>query len=189
LQVSKKAVLFFVVGGLSDIVKGRGDPGVIVVDEKNRIVYLNEEAARIFPDLSELPEKIGDICDCLKKKAKTGMTGDPAEQPFAILPRGPEGTLSARAFFLNGREEATQRILVLLERITERRTINIDRTGLDFNFTRREREVLALLNEGCSNREIAGQLYITEQTVKDHLRHIMRKMGVTSRSAVLARLR
>jgi DNA-binding CsgD family transcriptional regulator len=189
LQVSGETVLFFVMADLSDIVKSRGNPGIVVVDDENRILYLNREAMQVLPDIAELPERIRELCECLKGKAKSGAPGAPEEQPFAILPEGPEGAFSARAFFLSGNEQKQRSFLVLLERIAERRTINIDKVRGDFNLTPRETDVLVLLNEGCSNREIAGRLFITEQTAKDHLRHIMRKMNVTSRSAVLARIR
>jgi LuxR family maltose regulon positive regulatory protein len=48
--------------------------------------------------------------------------------------------------------------------------------------TRREREVYALLREGLSNREIAGRLYVTEVTVKAHVRSILQKLGVRTRT-------
>jgi DNA-binding CsgD family transcriptional regulator len=174
---------------LSTIVKNRGNPGIIVVDGENRILYLNREAMQVLPDLAILPDGIRDLCECLKGKTKSGSPQPMEEQPFAILPAGPEGTFSARAFFLNRKQEKEQSFLVLLERIAERRAINIDKAKGDFNLTPRETDVLVLLYEGFSNREIAGRLFITEQTAKDHLRHIMRKMNVTSRSAVVARLR
>lgn len=47
--------------------------------------------------------------------------------------------------------------------------------------TPREMEVIARVAEGLSNREIAGRLGIREQTVKNHLGRIMRKLGVSSR--------
>jgi LuxR family maltose regulon positive regulatory protein len=47
--------------------------------------------------------------------------------------------------------------------------------------TRRETEVYALLAEGRSNREIARALFISEPTVKVHVRHILRKLGARSR--------
>jgi DNA-binding CsgD family transcriptional regulator len=48
--------------------------------------------------------------------------------------------------------------------------------------TRREREILVLMAEGLRNREIASRLYITEVTVKTHVRHILEKTGTRSRT-------
>ncbi len=48
--------------------------------------------------------------------------------------------------------------------------------------TRRELEVVTLLSTGMSNREIAGQLFISEYTVRNHLGHIFGKLGVSSRT-------
>lgn len=54
----------------------------------------------------------------------------------------------------------------------------------------REREVLALMAEGMSNRAIAEQLGVTERTVKCHVGAILAHLGVTDRTqAVLAALR
>jgi DNA-binding CsgD family transcriptional regulator len=52
-----------------------------------------------------------------------------------------------------------------------------DRWGL----TRREREVLALIGDGCTNADIAGRLFIAEKTVDNHVASVLAKMGVTSR--------
>jgi len=54
--------------------------------------------------------------------------------------------------------------------------------------TRREREVLELVSQGLSNRQIAKTLWIAESTVKVHIRHIFEKLGVASRTeaAVMA---
>jgi DNA-binding NarL/FixJ family response regulator len=48
--------------------------------------------------------------------------------------------------------------------------------------TRREREILALVPEGHSNRELARMLWVTEQTVKFHLSNIYRKLDVSNRT-------
>jgi NarL family two-component system response regulator LiaR len=56
--------------------------------------------------------------------------------------------------------------------------------------TPREMDVLRLLVQGNSNKEIARALHLVEETVKDHVRHIMSKFGVRSRTqAVLVAIR
>lgn len=48
--------------------------------------------------------------------------------------------------------------------------------------TERETEVLRLLGQGQSNREIAGSLHLKEETVKTHVSKILSKLGVRSRT-------
>ncbi|MFJ9678977.1 response regulator [Streptomyces sp. NPDC101194] len=50
----------------------------------------------------------------------------------------------------------------------------------------REREVLALVAKGTSNRAIAAELFISEATVKTHLTHIFAKLGAKDRAAAVA---
>jgi DNA-binding NarL/FixJ family response regulator len=50
----------------------------------------------------------------------------------------------------------------------------------------REKETLALLATGLTNREIAGRLFLAESTVKTHLASIFGKLGVASRSEAAA---
>ena len=58
------------------------------------------------------------------------------------------------------------------------------------HLTPREMDVLHLLVKGYANKEIARDLYLGEETVKDHVRHILAKLGVQSRTqAVLAAIR
>ena len=52
--------------------------------------------------------------------------------------------------------------------------------------TDREREVLALVAEGGTNRSIAYALEISERTVKAHLTHVYQKLDVDSRAAAVA---
>ncbi len=48
--------------------------------------------------------------------------------------------------------------------------------------TARESEVLGLLAQGCSNRDIGGRLFISETTAKFHVGNILRKLGASSRA-------
>ena len=46
----------------------------------------------------------------------------------------------------------------------------------------REREVLVLIGEGCTNREIGERLYISENTVRNHVSNVMAKLGAARRT-------
>jgi DNA-binding NarL/FixJ family response regulator len=52
--------------------------------------------------------------------------------------------------------------------------------------TEREREVATLLAQGMSNREISATLVISENTAEVHVKHILSKLGLRSRSQVAA---
>ena len=48
--------------------------------------------------------------------------------------------------------------------------------------TKRELEILELIAAGLSNREIAERIYVSENTVKTHVRSVLAKLGVQSRT-------
>ncbi len=56
----------------------------------------------------------------------------------------------------------------------------------DQALTAREAELLSLLAEGLTNKELGKRLFISEATVKTHLAHIYAKLGVDSRAAAVA---
>jgi len=56
----------------------------------------------------------------------------------------------------------------------------------DENLTGREIEVLQQVASGSRNRDIADKLFITEETVKVHIKHIMEKLGATDRTQAVA---
>ena len=47
--------------------------------------------------------------------------------------------------------------------------------------TQREREIVAFVSRGYKNKELADKMYISEQTVKNHMRNIFDKLGVSDR--------
>ena len=51
-----------------------------------------------------------------------------------------------------------------------------------YNLSNREIEILEIIASGLSNLEISDKLYISEKTVKAHINHIFKKMGVKSRT-------
>jgi DNA-binding NarL/FixJ family response regulator len=62
--------------------------------------------------------------------------------------------------------------------------------GKEIRLTARETEILQLVSRGINNRNIAGELYLSEKTVKNHLTNIFKKLKVHGRTqAVLYALK
>ncbi len=61
-------------------------------------------------------------------------------------------------------------------------TLSSNGGGGDLSLTRRELQILRLARDGVGNKEIARDLWITEQTVKFHLSNVYRKLGVSNRT-------
>jgi non-specific serine/threonine protein kinase len=53
--------------------------------------------------------------------------------------------------------------------------------------TRREREIAALVARGLTNRQIASELVISEHTARQHVKNILKKLGLHSREQVVSR--
>jgi DNA-binding CsgD family transcriptional regulator len=78
--------------------------------------------------------------------------------------------------------------LVLLEREASPSRLLERKAAEDFGLTRRERQMVELLIEGMTTKEIARTLNLSPNTVKSFLRLVMTKMGVTTRSGIVGKL-
>jgi DNA-binding NarL/FixJ family response regulator len=77
------------------------------------------------------------------------------------------------------------------EQVVIRNTVRAPRNaglwpGQTAALTERESEVLSLLAKGLRNAEIAKAMFLSPETVKFHLRHLYRKLGVSSRGEAIA---
>ncbi len=59
----------------------------------------------------------------------------------------------------------------------------------NLGLTRREQQLVQLVSEGLTNKEIAASLCLSEQTVKNHVRRMLRKAGATDRLEAVERWR
>jgi DNA-binding NarL/FixJ family response regulator len=57
------------------------------------------------------------------------------------------------------------------------------RLGHELGLTRREQQLVQMIDRGLTNKEIAAQLNLSEQTVKNHVHHMLRKLGASDRLA------
>jgi DNA-binding CsgD family transcriptional regulator len=80
------------------------------------------------------------------------------------------------------------RLVVTMEELGRRQNLNTEHARERFQLTNREQAVVEHLAKGWTNKEIANALEITEQTVKEHIKHIMRKTNATTRTGILVQI-
>jgi DNA-binding NarL/FixJ family response regulator len=75
---------------------------------------------------------------------------------------------------------------VLFDYIVSRTTeLPNQRVRTQLGLTRREQQLVPLISRGLTNKEIASELNLSEQTVKNHVHRILRKVGAEDRHSVL----
>lgn len=92
--------------------------------------------------------------------------------------------LSQFLFYLSRSDTKTTEVSVNKHRFTENEAL----LTRSLSLTKRETEVLELVLEGKSNREIAENLFISGHTVKNHMTNIFHKLSVTDRTQAIAKI-
>jgi DNA-binding NarL/FixJ family response regulator len=102
---------------------------------------------------------------------------------LVALDRGHEATQEAAAAL-----ESLLRLGAATDAARARRLLDASTTppSADSSVTARERDVLGLLAEGLTNRQIAERLVVSEHTVHRHVTNILRKLDLPSRTAAAA---
>jgi DNA-binding NarL/FixJ family response regulator len=117
-----------------------------------------------------------DLDEYLLSAIRAGASG------FLLKNTPPENLLAAiRTVFTGDSVIAPSATRRLIEHVASGNPLPAEPDPLIGGLTDREREVLVLIAHGCSNQEISTQLYLSETTVKTHVRHILTKLGVRDR--------
>jgi DNA-binding CsgD family transcriptional regulator len=111
------------------------------------------------------------------------------------LPAPDEGLFRRISFGAEKRGGISDRDVHLLELLTphllqlhRRAAVRRASAAWPGGLTSREREVLRLVAQGQTNREVARSLWISPHTVRSHLENVFEKLGVTNRAAAVARV-
>ena len=185
---------FFDLNSLTSISHLRAAPGVMLVDHGGNFVYANEQALDLLSTLGSVghdPATINDRIRDLCSQLREGGVDTLVIQPTAPREPGLVPSYLLRAFPLSpvGSANPATHTMVLLEPMVEQRQIDLKEIQKTNHLSRREAEVLNLLRLGNSNKAIAETLFISELTVKDHVKIIMKKLGAGSRCEIVASLK
>ncbi|MER5547540.1 response regulator transcription factor [Streptomyces sp. NPDC002589] len=175
-------------------------PGFRVLGEAANGVEAVARAVALDPDviLMDLRMPGGSGVDAIRELTRRGTrakvlvltTYDTDSDTLPAIEAGATGYLlkdAPRDELFNAVRAAAEGRTVLSPAVASR-LVHAVRTPRPGNepLSAREREVLALVARGASNREIARELFISEATVKTHLTHLYTKLGVNDRAAAVA---
>jgi len=77
--------------------------------------------------------------------------------------------------------------LALFQSVAGQSSLANSRVRTTFGLSRREQQLVGLIGDGLTNKEIAAQLNLSEQTVKNHVHRMLRKVGAPDRLAIVER--
>ena len=174
-QLMSEAIYqFLMANGYDDVVvSGRAPvngftPQVILVDSttvNHGLLSRYPEAKVLLVDTGVEPEK---LLAALLSHPIQGLLSTRAEMP--LLKKALKAITEGQIWIDN------ELVKALLQD-----TGALSKTGKINGITDREQEIIAYVSEGLSNKQIAGKLALSENTVKAHLNTIFKKLNITSR--------
>jgi DNA-binding CsgD family transcriptional regulator len=163
--------------------------GLLVLDASFNLTAANSEAVRVLTYPHD-PPKIRGLEALLKKKLLAYFENSaPVMREFRsvnrtyrfrVVPLDALTTKGNKGAFALILERTTSSTLVRVEAVMEAAT--------RFGLTAREQETVELLLRGFNSNEIAERMKISPHTVKTFVRLVMVKMGVATRSEIIAKI-
>ena len=187
--------------GLAD---QRAGSGIVVLTAAMQLLHMNRQATELAKKINAaeqtgnaarsahgvLPTALTELCGEIIKALHVRTEAKDWEQfELKRVSGDPSQPILLRGFGLpdrGGVEHA--RLVVTMEELGRRQNLNTDHAREKFQLTNREQAVVEHLAKGWTNKEIANALLITEQTVKEHIKHIMRKTTATTRTGILVQI-
>ena len=157
--------------------------GLIIFNRKMDIIDRNKKAS-MFLNRFELPEEIGAVTKRLFDASERGKISElfPGE---IYITRKLDGSASNWVFRLYIQEKSDPLVYLLIFEETVSNKLDMNGIRQQFKLTRRETDILRRVLDGLTNSEIAMDIDISEQTVKDHLSNIYMKTGAKNRFTLL----
>ena len=185
---------------LDSIADKRAGPGILMLTASMQMLYRDRRSSELCSRINRyhngkaangvLPPAVVDFCAEIRKalQERTAardwehfqikrVIGDPARPVFLYGLGVPDR---------NGMQYS--RILLIMEEIGRRENSVAEHARELYRLTDREVAVIQNLLKGWTNKEIGNELGVTEQTVKEHIKHIMEKTKTTTRTGVLVQI-
>jgi DNA-binding NarL/FixJ family response regulator len=186
LTSSEKIELAFIEENCLDVISDirKHSPDVIIMDINLPIksgIQAVEEIKRIYPGIKILMLTVFEDEEKIFAAIKAGANG------YLLKKDSPQKVLDSIQEVYEGKSSMNGIIArKVMEYFQKKPAIkNTD----EYNLTKRELEILGLLMDGLSYKEIADKCNISIQTLNSHIKNIYTKLGVHSRAEVSAKFR
>jgi DNA-binding CsgD family transcriptional regulator len=199
-QIPTHCVVPVVSNHLAGTVHRRSAPGILLFTQQRELLFITREASNFCTQINRAKAGVTamgvipqDVCELLEEIVSVFRNPHDTKHWEEYECRRVVET-AASPVLLRGlglpdhHDYPNGGILVVMERVGYRQEGEVKRAFCEYELTERERQVVEQLFKGLTNKEIATNLDITEQTVKDHLKRIMHRIGVTTRTSLVTRL-
>jgi DNA-binding CsgD family transcriptional regulator len=176
------------------VVQNRACPGILMFSAAIKLLWADRRAWELCRGFRQtrgesniVPVEIRHICRevaaCSRQKKAE------LHSPLVRKIVQAKERLLVCGFAVPGQEDSSDgKILIVMERIGRRQEAAALLAKDVYRLTQREVQVVQHLMKGWSNKQIAHELLVTEQTVKEHLHRIMTKTETLSRTGIVARV-
>lgn len=184
---------------MENLVDKRLGPGILMLSASMQMLYRDRRSWELCGLINRhhnsksatgvLPPAVADLAAEIMKALKDGTTKDHENIRIKRLIGDVNHPVLLCGLGLadqNGNHDS--RILIIMEEIGRRQNTAAEQAKEMFRLTDREVAVVQNLLKGWTNKEIANALGVTEQTVKEHIKHIMEKTKTTTRTGVLVQI-
>jgi DNA-binding CsgD family transcriptional regulator len=175
--------------------------GIAIFNEKLRPVYLNKKAVDICKRMKSagvffnenglggfpLPAECVEDCAALRyHRDDPSMFVEPPVRHRTVAASHMEKySIQCQVIEADLTDFGGSHFLFTIEDVSESRKMDRSRLREDFELTKREMEIVDYIIKGYTNSEIADTVYISEGTVKNHLKSIFDKMDVKNRTSLI----
>jgi len=182
----------------------RAGSGIVVLTSAMQLLHMNRQASELAKKINAaeqgataartahgvLPTALTELCAEIIKALHVRTEAKDWEQfELKRVTGDPNQPVLLRGFGLPDRGGIQHaRLVVTMEELGRKQNLNTEHAREKFQLTNREQAVVENLAKGWTNKEIANTLEITEQTVKEHIKHIMRKTHSTTRTGILVQI-
>lgn len=182
-------------GDAESIADRRMGPGILMLSSSMQLLYSDRRIWELFGRIKPqegkaqhgvLPPAVEGLCSEIIKLLQVRTEAKDWEQ-FRVkrVVGDPVQPILLSGVGIPEQHGGKSRVLITVEALGRRQEAMIEQAKELFRLTTREVSVVQHLLKGWTNKEIASALTVTEQTIKEHIKHIMAKTQTTTRTGIL----